>query len=289
MIPRWTVLRVEVPTALEDEVAQALGEASLGAELAPSRPGRTLVSVYFSGVAGDAAALARAGAVLERLGLDSEASAPSVSPLDDGRWVERYQESLRPLPIGRRFVVVPGDDRALPPHRVPIRIVPGMAFGTGEHPTTQLCGAALERRVAPGSRWLDIGTGSGVLAILAGLCGAAEVFGVDVDPAAVAVARENVGVNGVGSSLVIEEGSIERRGSRVFDGIVANIALTFFLSRAVDLASALRPGGVLIASGFVEDDLAEIEAALTGAGFRVTARAKEPPWASLEAETASAS
>lgn len=282
MTPRWAALLAEVPDALEDEIAFSIGRDSLGVEIAPAAPGRSLVRVYWAAVEERDVPLGAAAAALRAFGLDPGGCALRVEPVEDGRWVERFRATLRPMPLGERFVVVPGHEPPAGGSRVAIRVVPGMAFGTGEHPTTRLCAGALESEVAHGSAWLDLGCGTGILAMVARLSGARSVVAVDVDPAAVAVAREAVQANGL-SGIEVREGSIDAFAGAAFDGIVANIASSFFLRRAGEIAAALGAGGVLVASGFLVDDLPEIRDALAGEGLRVRTEGSEGPWASIVA------
>jgi len=278
---RWTVLVAEVPAAIEDEVAAVLGGGSLGVELVSAGPGMSAVRVYLGTGDDPAAWRARAGRILEAHGVAPGAIA--FVPVPDERWVERWQESLRPIPLGRRFIVQPSVDAVGTEGREPIRLVPGMAFGTGEHPTTRMCAAALESRVLPGSSWLDVGTGTGILALVAARCGARAVTAVDRDPEAAHVAREVVAANGASAVVRVGVGSIEDAGSTPHDGLVANIQASFFVAQARDLSAVLRSGGVAVISGFLEEDLAEIEPALSRAGLEVVERAVEPPWACLVA------
>jgi ribosomal protein L11 methyltransferase len=286
LTPRWAALLAEVPIGLEDEISFSIGRDSLGVEVVPAAAGRSLVRVYWAAVEGRAPSIAAAADALRAFGLDPAACALRVEPVEDGRWVERYQAALAPMPVGARFVVVPGAARPEPSERVEIRVVPGMAFGTGEHPTTRQCVAALESVVAPGSRWLDLGCGTGILAIAAKLLGAGEVVAVDVDPAAVEVAREAAALNGVGDAIDVREGSIDLFAGAEFDGIVANIAASFFLRHAAPIAAALAGSGRLVASGFLVEDVPELREALAAVGLRLVVAASEGPWACVGAQKA---
>ncbi len=281
MTRRWSVLVVETPEGLEEEVAAALADSGLGAEIAPSSPGLAEVRVYLEEAADREGWTARARWVLAAHGAPERGI--RIESLEDRRWVQAYQAALRPIPLGTRFVVLPGEDFEVPAGRDGIRIVPGMAFGTGEHPTTRMCAEALERSVEPGSRWFDLGTGTALLALVASRCGAAAVLAVDTDPEAVRVARETVARNRGGERIEVVLGSTEARGDERFDGIVANIAASYFLREAKALAACLRPDGRLLASGFLTEDLGEIEPALAAAGFRIVARSEAAPWALVEA------
>ena len=116
----------------------------------------------------------------------------TITDVGDEGWVEAWQRSLAPIPLGTRFVVLPHENLPAPASREPIRLIPGMAFGTGEHATTRLCAGVLEDLVVPGSRWLDLGCGTGILAIVAARLGASSVAALDLDPQAAQVAEEVV-------------------------------------------------------------------------------------------------
>jgi ribosomal protein L11 methyltransferase len=224
------------------------------------------VRVFFGTRDEAEACCSRAAHVLGSHGLPS-ASGTAIDPVDDDRWVERWQASLAPIPLGAGFVVVREEGSGVRDGREPIRLVPGMAFGTGEHPTTRLCAAALEERVAVGSRWLDLGAGTGVLAILAARRGATRVLAVEVDPDAANVASSVVAANGAAGAVEVRLGSIDAVGVERFDGIVANIQASFFLANAAALAGALAEDGVLLASGFLDEDVTDVTSALRSAGM----------------------
>jgi ribosomal protein L11 methyltransferase len=284
MNPRWGVIVAEVPDALADELAFVLGRDGLGVELEPAAAATTRLKAYWAQAQARPLPIEAAADALRAFGLDPDACGLHSEAVEDGRWVERYQATLKPLPLGERFVIVPGDTWPEPSGRRIVRVVPGMAFGTGEHATTRQCGAALERLVEPGSAWLDLGTGSGILAMIAKLCGAATVVAVDVDAAAVEVAREGFEANGLGDGLEAREGSIDGLEGSGFDGVAANIFSSFFLRHSPKVAAALRPGGVLVAAGFLTDDLPEIREAFAAAGLRIRTTGAEGPWALVEAE-----
>ena len=275
------MLTARVPDALDDEIAAVLGDGSLGVEVAASGPGMSEVRVYLGESADEKVWRERAGLVLSAHGLSAALSRIAIEPVVDGRWVERWQASLSPIPLGARFVVLPTEQAVARDGREAIRLIPGMAFGTGEHETTRLCAAGVEQRVVPGSRWLDLGTGTGLLAIVAARCGARRVLAVDSDTEAAEVASSVVAKNAAGDVVEVRCGSIAEVGCETFDGIVANIRSSFFIANAVPLANALTGHGILIASGFLEEDVAEVEAALGAARILVTTRSVEGPWVCL--------
>ncbi len=166
-------------------------------------------------------------------------------------WVQSARSLLQPMEVGARFFLVPEwrDDPA-PPGRFRIAVNPGMAFGTGVHETTRLCIEALEDYLKPGMRVLDVGTGSGILAKAARLLGAERVYACDIDPVAVEIA---------GSGFI---GSADAAASGCADLVTANISPEAILRLAPDLLRVLRPGGVLLASGFEPAEVEPVKAAL---------------------------
>jgi ribosomal protein L11 methyltransferase len=277
------VLLLHVPAGIADELVGRLAASILGAALEPREQGLTGVRVFLRSPRGIAEALARTREVLAEFDLDPEACDLRTEYIEDDRWAERYQASLRPLPLGSRFVVDPSGAvaaEALNGARDPILLTPGRAFGTGEHATTRLCVDGLERHVRPGSRWLDLGCGTSILSIVAFRCGAGEVLAVDQDAEAVAVAREVLEANGLAGRIEVREGSIDQAAGGVpWDGIVSNIHAPFFLERPREIAAGLAPDGLLIASGFLSEDVDAIATALAGAGVVQEEQAVEEPWA----------
>ncbi len=164
-------------------------------------------------------------------------------------WAQVVRDAWRPLPVGRRFYLVPPwSEDATPPGRVRLEIEPGMACGTGRHPATQLCLEAIERYVPPGCQVVDIGTGSGILSRAAALLGAGSVIGCDLDPDAVRIARRTLGIAVfTGSAAALRESSA--------DLILANIDAAALEQLRTELDRVRAPGSVMILSGFREDDL----------------------------------
>jgi ribosomal protein L11 methyltransferase len=217
--------------------------------------------------------------------------------IDEDDWANAWKQHYAVLRIGRRWVIKPSWQAydARPGDRV-IELDPGMAFGTGQHPTTQLVLVLLEAldargRVA-GGRILDLGTGSGVLAIAAARAGAAAVLALDVDDVATRAAAENVRRNGDAATIDVRhatlgagvDGVVPAAGLRyeaAFDGAFANIVARVIAERAPALAAALRPGGWLIASGIIAEREAEAAGALAASGFVVDERRQQGDWVAL--------
>lgn len=274
----WTVLLLELPAEIADEVAGVLASGALGAALEEGRAGSSRIRVFLRDRQETDQALARAAEALAVFDLDPATCGLRAERVEDGNWVERYRSSLRPIPLGSGFVVVPSGQTVPPGERFEILLDPGRAFGTGEHSTTQLCVAELERLVRPGSRWLDLGCGTGILSIVARRSGAASVLALDLDEDAVAVANEVLRANDLAGQVEVLRGSIEKGGPG-WSGVVANIHAPFFLERAAEIAARLEPGGTLIASGFLVRDLPEIAASCGRAGLREVGRNGSAPWA----------
>lgn len=198
-------------------------------------------------------------------------------------WQRSWQRHLRARRIGRVLVNHSWDRREARAGDIVIEIDPGLAFGTGEHPTTAMCLRALQRAVRPGDRALDLGTGTGILAIAAAKLGAAPVLALDIDPQAVRAAGENARRNGVAERVCARLGTLtpEVAGEGPFQVIAVNIDGLTLERLAPLLARALAPGGRLVASGFLQESADALAQALSRHGLRTLERLEDPPWAAL--------
>lgn len=205
-------------------------------------------------VATDAAtALARAGA---QLGLAPPPHETFAVPEQD--WVRATQAQFAPVRITDRLWIVPSWCAAPDPDAINVTLDPGLAFGTGTHPTTRLCLEWLATELPPAASVLDYGCGSGILAIAAGKLGAAAVTGVDVDPQAIVAARSNAAVNGVAAAFSLPDGLAP---SAMFDVVVANILANPLRLLAPALAARTRAGGRIVLSGILAEQAADVAAA----------------------------
>ncbi|HEY3333939.1 MAG TPA: 50S ribosomal protein L11 methyltransferase [Candidatus Limnocylindrales bacterium] len=208
-------------------------------------------------------------------------------------WANAWKAHFPVLRVGRRIVIRPTwrRHRRLPDDVV-LALDPGMAFGTGLHPTTRLCLAALESLadrgiLGPGgsdgvpARVLDVGSGSGILSIAAGLLGATTVLAVDVDPIAVEASAANAARNGLGRVVTSREGSAPS-GDGPFDVVLANLIASLLVRLADGLVEDLRPGGTLLASGIFENREADVVEAFATRGLQIVNRWSEGEWVALE-------
>lgn len=218
------------------------------------------------------------------------AETPRFTLVSSTYWAESWKVHYQPIRVGRRLVVVPAWlDPPLKPDDVPLRLDPGMAFGTGTHPTTQLCLAAVEAYLCPGQRMLDLGTGSGILSIAAAKLAAGPILALDIDAEAVRVARENCAANGVEDQVRVETGSVDevlasQFGQVEYPLVVANILSSVLIRLfAEGLARLVAPGGSLILSGILEPQVAGIREAGEAQGLQFVAQEQREEWVALVA------
>jgi len=211
--------------------------------------------------------------------------------LIESDWAEAWKAHYRVLHVGKHLVIKPTwcEYAARPDERV-IEIDPGMAFGSGLHATTRLCLELLEAHVRPGARVLDVGTGSGILAIAAARLGAGQVLALDNDPMAVRVARQNVAINYLDESISVQEGTLTwpapgagGRDERSWDVVVANILAETIVELAPAFPACLAPGATLIVSGIIAEQAGQVVDALKQLGLPVIHRRDDGEWVALVA------
>jgi len=217
---------------------------------------------------------------------------PQFNTIARQDWSEAWKQHYRPVAIGERLLIVPAWLESPDPSRVAVRIDPGMAFGTGTHPTTQLCLQLLDELVDPAgtSQLIDLGCGSGILSIAALQLGAAHALAVDIDQQAIEAARQNAAANGVGDRLETGLGSVAeiRAGEfsiRQAPLVVANILAPVIIRLLGEgLGELVPPGGVLILSGILEEQAAGVLEAARAAGFENQRRLQDGDWVALALE-----
>lgn len=207
--------------------------------------------------------------------------------IQDENWMSAWKHQYKPIQIGQKFVIIPAWLEERFPGRLPILINPGMAFGTGTHPTTQLCLELIEKFLQPGDSLFDIGCGSGILSIAAARLGAARVCAVDIDPASIESTRENCALNQVealveiaqGSSLLIASGHFGQTQAPV---VAANILASVISSMLADgLAELVAPHGLLILSGILDHQAESILNLAAEHGLSLVEQRQSKDWIAL--------
>jgi ribosomal protein L11 methyltransferase len=221
---------------------------------------------------------------------------PHVRPLKDEDWANAWKASYKPLRVGR-FLIIPSwerDEVTPSGDDLPIILDPGMAFGTGLHPSTQLCLLGMDGVVGPGQRVLDAGCGSGILSIAAARLGATQIDGFDIDPIAMRATEENAALNDLPTAIKVVTSAgpdgnspfwMSGGARRTWDVILVNI-LPHIITALLDqgLASHLAPGGRMILAGIIEEREADLRSYLSGRGLSVTRRLAQGDWVSLAVE-----
>jgi ribosomal protein L11 methyltransferase len=313
----WLELSVQVDRELVEPVSELFGRYGYNGGVAIDEPFSTndetmayrkeaarpvVVRTYLAADASAEERQQRIAQGLWHLGQIMPVGELHVKAVADEDWANAWKQHYTITRLGERTVIVPswleyeardGD--------VVLHLDPGMAFGTGTHPTTQLCLALLESYVGPQTRALDLGCGSGILAIAAAKLGAQSVLALDTDPVAIQATQENVARNGVAATVHAAVGSLgagvqlghwlgweQAAGQQVVDAaqgsfelIVANIIAKVLATIAPDLAGALLPGGILLSSGIIAEREPEVLRAYSEAGLRLVERRLDGDWVAL--------
>ena len=286
------ILTRVAPGGTSVEPAFELVDEGLGARVDPGRPAVVRAYVPARDPVAAEAAVGVAERALDHLrAFDLRPIGPVRTRLvDEEDWAEAWKRHFPVTRIGRRIVVRPSWRR----HRaaaedVVLVLDPGMAFGTGLHPTTRLCLEALEsiadRSLARGARVLDVGCGSGILSIAAARLGATSVLGLDIDPIAIEATSANAGRNRLTRRVGARLGSLPS-GEPPFDLVLGNLIASVLIALAPALAGELRPGGRLVASGIFRDREADVTGAFATVGLAVAERWATDDWVALEAVAA---
>ncbi|MDO5400094.1 MAG: 50S ribosomal protein L11 methyltransferase [Eubacteriales bacterium] len=226
----------------------------------------------------DRAGMERLEAAVKELGLPM-----TVQPLPDTDWSESWKDSYPPQEVGKNLVVLPCWLAQEPTDRTRVILDPGLTFGTGAHPSTQMVMETMEEVVRPGYRCLDLGSGSGILSITALALGAGSAVGVDIDPKAEDIARENAAYNGITDAFTALTGNVtedkalmESLSAGSYDLVLVNIVADVIIGLAPILPDFLGENTTLICSGILDTRLEDVKKTLTEAGLRITqVKAKE--------------
>ena len=209
----------------------------------------------------------------------------SVSSVQDSDWENNWRQYYVPIETGEKLVVVPEWLDTPEGGRLPLRLDPGLIFGTGSHPTTKMCLTALEEHASAGKRILDLGCGSGILGIGALLLGCTECIGCDIDPKAPEVAHSNAALNGLGPDRfrvyagdILQNEGMRRRLGTGFDLVLANIVSDVIIPLSAIVARFMAPDAVFITSGIIEGRQDEVAAALRQNGFAIERHLSEEDW-----------
>jgi ribosomal protein L11 methyltransferase len=308
VIPAWVELSVEADLEAVEAVSEILGRVApggtsvepgfelvdegLGARVDPAQPATVRAYIAATDPGAVERAVAEVTAALGHLQVFDLRPIGEVSTrlVEEADWADAWRQHFPVLRVGRRLVIRPTWRR----HRATdgdlvLALDPGMAFGTGLHPTTRLCLAALERLAdrggVKGRAVLDVGCGSGILAIAAVRLGAASALGVDTDPIAIEATTANARRNRIARRIHAREGSIPTEAGP-FDVVLANLIASLLVRLAPELRAELAPGGTLLASGILADREAEVRDAFEEARLRVTDRLVEGDWVALDATRA---
>ncbi len=224
---------------------------------------------------------------LHYLGMIQPLPAPAFKQIADQNWMEAWKGRYQPIAIGKQLIIVPAWLDNPDPLRTPIKIDPGMAFGTGTHPTTQLCLELIEMHTPRGGEVIDVGCGSGILSVAAVKLGAKHALAVDIDPDSIKSSHENAEANGAAGKISIAQGSVAEVKSGQFGVMSAPLVLANILApvliRLFDagMADLITPGGVIILSGILDYQADGVVAAGEKHGLRLLEKRQIADWVAL--------
>ena len=262
-------------------------------DLLREKRGKCRVTCYLSEDENGWAALAAIRLAVSALKRRHPEYAPllvTLGSVADEDWENNWKQYYKPVEIGERLLVVPawedsGEADRGETHRVRLVLNPGLTFGTGNHATTRLCLAALDRLIRGGEKVLDLGCGSGILSIAALRLGAERAFACDVDPVCVDVAYENAALNGVGRDRytvragdVTSDERLQREFGGDYDIVAANIVSDVILTLSTRVRPLLKPGGAFLCSGIIDTRAAEVRARLEEEGWQIEREDSDQGW-----------
>lgn len=276
---RWTAVTVTAAPQLGEAVESFLLDLGAPGLQTEDIPDATRITAHFA----DATPLAALDAYLDQLAAQTGVARPqvAVAEVTDDGWAENWKQHFPGLAVGTRLFIHPPWIDAVPAGRLGIVLDPGMAFGTGHHASTRGCLELLEPALAdrPAARVLDLGCGSGILAIAARQLGARAAVAIDIDADAVAIARENAAVNGVTTGLTFGEELDAVPG--VFEVVLANLFARQLVEFAPTIAARLSPGGMAIGAGILAVEADAVRAAWSAAGLLAAGEWSDEGWVAL--------
>ena len=265
---------IEDYSDIEQQVAEIAHVDLIEQELLDKPRDTVIIHLYLEPGASQVETLALIAARMEAAGIPYTVETEGVEQED---WQNGWRKYYHPMDIGKRLAIVPSWQE-YDTDRVKLILDPGLAFGTGGHETTSLCLEALDERIRGGERVLDIGTGSGILAIAALKLGAGSAEGVDIDPVAVRTAGENAALNGVADKLTVLVGDLSDKASGRYDIITANIVANAIISLAPAVPGLMAENATFIASGIIDSRKDEVIAGLEKAGLSVVEVKEKRGW-----------
>ena len=281
----WQELSISVPHEFVEPVSYLFGRYGRGLSTEPEGAGRVLLRTYLE--SGSKERLARIDVGIRLVSSVGELGELAIRELDDDEdWQNNWKQHYAALAVGERLIIKPSWVDLEPEQaqgRVVIDLDPGIAFGTGYHPTTYTCMEALEELVEPGMRVLDLGTGSGILSITALMLEAASVVALDIDSQAVTAARRNFRRLRLQDRVSLAKGSVPHPSAAdgTIDLAVANISARGVADRSPFLLKALKPGAMLVASGLLATQRPEVDDALLALGFEPELEWPREEWLTL--------
>ena len=291
----WLELSVQTPPELVEPLVQLFqhyGKQRVVVEEAgdfnpdegegPIEGAPVIVRTYFPKDRRSGGRRARIEAGVHLMALIKPLSPLEIRTVAPQEWEEAWKAHFQLLRIGQRLVVRPSwQEYESQDNELVLTLDPGLAFGTGHHPTTRMCLEQLEKRVRGGMRVLDLGTGSGLLAQAALLLGASWVLAIDTEADSIRASRRNLKAAGLSKQVRILRGTLPQPEAVDMDLVVANISAKVLIELAEHMAACLMPGGVLIASGVLEERGDEVREALSAVGFRELEVQRSEDWLAL--------
>ena len=281
----WQELSITVPHEYVEPISYLFGRYGKGVSTELAGEGKVLLRTYLT--TGSRQRMARIDVGVRLVGAIEPIGDLEIRELpEDEDWMESWKSNFGILRIGKRLVIKPTWlelDFTASPDDIVIEIDPGIAFGTGYHPTTDTCLQAMEQHIAPGMTVLDLGTGSGILTIAAIKLGAGLVTALDIDSQAVTAARRNFKRLGINKQVRLGQGSVPHPTAPAgdFDLAVANISARGVADRCPFILTALKPGALFIASGLLNTQKEEVAAVVEPLGFSLISEWPQEEWTTL--------